>query len=504
MTRMLTRRRFAASVAAGSAAILLAACQPKVVEVTKVVEKQVEKVVKETVVVAGTPQVVEKVVEKQITVAAQPTAKKPATITCIWRNNPNEKRTMEEAWKRYKEIKPLVTVNYLVVPSGNEGEQKLLSLFAGGTPPEIFASVFMNGLVDYYYRGILTDMIPYIERDKYDQKDFFPVALQTFTFGGKQMGLPRGCTGTCLFLNLDMFQKEGIEVPPDNCEDKSWTWDKMVEIARKFTKDTNNDGKLDQYGLVFNDFNYNQFALLSGKSIFAEDHFKAGISLKSNLRDETIIRAYQKGADLIWKDKVAPSREASDALAALGPGAVFLSGRVAMTGYISGPSQVKDAPFKVGVCSFPRTDANVQQRIMTWTGPLCMGKNCGEPEEGWQCLSWLCAPEGQKFLAPGATVGTARLSLFDWWAGQTVVDPKRMLNVLNQSYKYALESPNVRTVSWSELSQVLGSGTDPLYLGKQSAVEILPPLADKVDAKMKEIYDKNKFVAESLIPGFKG
>ena len=66
----LTRRDFLRLSAATVSGVLLAACQPKIVEVTKIVEKPVEKIVKETVIVAGTP----KVVEKVITVAP---AKKP-------------------------------------------------------------------------------------------------------------------------------------------------------------------------------------------------------------------------------------------------------------------------------------------------------------------------------------------------------------------------------------------------------------------------------------------
>ena len=58
MVGMLGRRAFLrlASVAAGG--VVVAACQPQVVE----------KVVKETVVVQGTPQVVEKVVKAVVTV----------------------------------------------------------------------------------------------------------------------------------------------------------------------------------------------------------------------------------------------------------------------------------------------------------------------------------------------------------------------------------------------------------------------------------------------------
>jgi len=64
--KKLKRRDFLRGLALAAGGTALAACAPKVVKETvvveKVVEKPVEKVVKETVIVEGTPKVVEKVV----------------------------------------------------------------------------------------------------------------------------------------------------------------------------------------------------------------------------------------------------------------------------------------------------------------------------------------------------------------------------------------------------------------------------------------------------------
>jgi len=64
MPREVSRRGFLRLAATATAGTLLAACQPKVVEVTR----EVERVVQETVVVEGTPQVVEKVVKETVIV----------------------------------------------------------------------------------------------------------------------------------------------------------------------------------------------------------------------------------------------------------------------------------------------------------------------------------------------------------------------------------------------------------------------------------------------------
>jgi len=476
----LTRRSFLRVAGVAGGATALAACAP-----------------------AATPQVVEKEVtvevETETTVAP---SEREATVTCIWRNNPNEKRTMEEAFATYKEMRPNVTVEYLVVPSGNEGEQKLLSLFAAGTPPEVFASVFQAGLVDYFYRDMVTDFVPYIERDQYDQSDFFDIALETFTFGSAQVGMPRGGIATCLFLNLDLFDAEGIDYPPADCEDPEWTWDRMVDIARQFTKDTDGDGRIDQYGLVFGNFNYNQYPMLWDKDIFPKDLFKYGITKTHNFRDEIVTQSFQRGVDLIYKDMCSPTREASEALSALG--GVFLSGRVAMWAQLAGPTVAKDASFRWGVAAFPRGAADVQQRIMTWTGPLCMGWGCAEPEEGWNLIKFLVSKEGQKIIAPGAFIGTSRKSLHEWWAQQFQTDSQRLLQVERSGYEHGTETPNCRTVAYPEISQILQAGFDPLWLGEKSAEECVETFAEDLDAKLIEVYEKNVDKARAVFPGFLG
>lgn len=449
----------------------------------------------------GTPQVIEKVVEKEVTVIPK---EREAKVTVIWRNNPNEKRSMEDAFGIYKQIRPNVTVEYLVVPGGNEGEQKLLSLFAGGTPPEIFASVFTAGLVDYFYRDMVTDFVPYIERDQYDQSDFEDVALETFRFGDKQVGMPRGGVCTCLFLNLDLFDAAGIEIPPSSCEDDSWTWDTMVEMAKALTLDTDGDGRLDQYGLVFGNFNHNQFPMLWGTSAFLPEQFQYGIAQGHNFLDETVIASFQAGADLIWKDQVAPSREATEALAALGAGGVFMSGRIAMYASIAGPSMVRDAKFNWGMAAFPRGGPGIQQRIMTWTGPLCMGWGCAEPEEGWNLIKFFVGVDGQKLIAPYAVIGTSRKSLREWWAQQYKTDPERLLEVEQLGYAHGLETPNVRTAGWPEVTQIVGSGFDPLWLGEKTAEECVYEFAPALEARLQELYAANVEKARSTFPGYTG
>ena len=87
MSKSVSRRDFLRVASIGATGVLLAACQPKVVEVTKLVEK----VVKETVIVEGEVKTVEKIVKETVVVekvvekeAAAPTDKIVRVIIDSW------------------------------------------------------------------------------------------------------------------------------------------------------------------------------------------------------------------------------------------------------------------------------------------------------------------------------------------------------------------------------------------------------------------------------------
>lgn len=55
--------------------------------------------------------------------------------------------------------------------------------------------------------------------------------------------------GYYLGVNLDIINELGLENPIELYEKGEWTWDKFMELAKAATKDTNNDGENDTYGL---------------------------------------------------------------------------------------------------------------------------------------------------------------------------------------------------------------------------------------------------------------
>lgn len=46
-----------------------------------------------------------------------------------------------------------------------------------------------------------------------------------------------------MFVNKTLLQQEGISLPKDN-----WSLEEFYNVCRQLTKDSNNDGIIDQYG----------------------------------------------------------------------------------------------------------------------------------------------------------------------------------------------------------------------------------------------------------------
>jgi len=91
----------------------------------------------------------------------------------------------------------------------------------------------------------------------YNVGDFYPAAIDANRWDGKTLGhdaygkgplyaIPVTYEIMSLTYRTDLFEEAGIVV------DEGWphTWQDILDAAKTLTKDTNNDGKIDQYGII--------------------------------------------------------------------------------------------------------------------------------------------------------------------------------------------------------------------------------------------------------------
>lgn len=215
MGNRVARRTFLRSAAFGAAGTLLAACQPRVVEQTKVV--------KET-----------EVVEKLVTATPGPSlADKTGAVTVNWGDDKNTP-AWEAAFRQFQATYPNIklTVNY----GGGDD-----AMIAAGTPPDII----VGGDVHPKKMGMCLDLNEMIAVDtSFDLEEYLPLAIEPLRVDGKLKMLPNTFNISLLYYNKELFDAEGLAYPKSD-----WSKDDFVTAAEALTKVK--DGKPEQWGVEF-------------------------------------------------------------------------------------------------------------------------------------------------------------------------------------------------------------------------------------------------------------
>lgn len=106
---------------------------------------------------------------------------------------------------------------------------KLAAVAAAGQLPDV---LWTFGVPVAAINGWLEDLTPFLENDpEYKEGKTFKNLDATANYHGKQYALPHSLLMFAVFLNLDLFEKENVPVPPAN-----WTVDDMRDAAIRLTK----------------------------------------------------------------------------------------------------------------------------------------------------------------------------------------------------------------------------------------------------------------------------
>ncbi|MDF2732140.1 MAG: putative transporter substrate-binding protein [Desertimonas sp.] len=104
----------------------------------------------------------------------------------------------------------------------------LQTQIAGGSAPDTFELNYEN-FVTYARSGALLDLGSYVG-DGIDPARYYPLALEGFTDGGTQYGLPATFSNVVLIYNKTLFDEAGLDYPT-----AEWTWAEYTAAAETLT-----------------------------------------------------------------------------------------------------------------------------------------------------------------------------------------------------------------------------------------------------------------------------
>lgn len=464
----------------------LAACAsatPVVIEKEVIREVPVDReVIVEKEVIREVPveklEVVEQTVE--VIVTATPTPEKTYELVWMCRTSPQENKWEREVVKPNFEARfPNITLKILILDQDDIAVKREAMITAGESLHVWSPNWGSDGFASDYQRGLIEDLTPLIRRDNFDLGDFIPEMLAVYRQEGRQWAIPLTSRGSYLYYNEKLFDEAGVEYPPTDWDDTSWTWDAMVEKAKQLTMHYG-DLTEAQYGVIYRPSDgggMEMIGLVWGKDVWPVEAFKTGFASEIYATDPAVVKGYQAIHDLIYEERVMPDASSDDALWSLG--GAFQSGRTAMeiTGEGGHGEYVElMEQFCWGVAAVPYGDP-------TWKGPrttiytdawvITAGLPQEEREIAWTFIKYLASTEASRAYMEATGAPPVRRSLLlDYFKRyQPCMTPEEAEESFMGAYKYGLESSSHLIVRWDEIAQEWSNSLDAFWVSPQMAAE---------------------------------
>ena len=118
-----------------------------------------------------------------------------------------------------------------VVSGHSDYHAMLLTQLAAGSGPDVMR-VDSYSFQDFQGLNALRPIDELVERDGLDLSVYYQQGIEENTYEGRLYGLPWATSPLYMFVNLNAFERAGVEVP-----DFDWTVDDFEQIARELTTD---------------------------------------------------------------------------------------------------------------------------------------------------------------------------------------------------------------------------------------------------------------------------
>jgi multiple sugar transport system substrate-binding protein len=383
---------------------------------------------------------------------------------------------LEDAWLNnlipdFEAKNPGVKVSMVMTPWAQYWQKVQTSLLSNQLPDLLTMSV---GLVDQYAANdAIINLKSYIDKDL-DRKQFYESGLRTVKWPsmntGDEYAFPWNIVCNTLYYNKDMFDEAKVSYP-----NADWTWDDLLDAAKKLTNNTGNRST-SRFGFaVRNNYTILDSVIYSYGGAIISDDFKTCV-----IDSPQAIQAMSMLVDMIHVHKVSPPISDTSQ-----EGEAFASGQVAMeVGGTYSWASYESSKFKWDIAPLPKGPAG--RAIRSWSDSIAITKDSKNPDLAWAFIKHMVGVDGQTIenLTSTRIPILISASQSDEWLqpSQPPESKKGILDFLSES------DPFVFRNGWLEWNAAVGNGTLPAFLKKTSVEEA----AKATRATVQEILDKKK------------
>jgi multiple sugar transport system substrate-binding protein len=195
----------------------------------------------------------------------------------------------------------------------------------------------------------------------------------------------------------DLFEEEGIKGPPK-------TWDEFADYARRLTKDTDNDGEIDQFGVVLHfggiDSGFTEWIVrIAGypRPAGEDKYILNAENTKTIFGDqEYSVRALEMYKELIPyapPGSIGYDYPEATELFNQGKAAMFITWQVLLF-----ESEVPDKSTVAGKLGYSPPPIFTERNNYVGGWQLAIPKNTKYPEEAYKFMAWVVSEEGQELM----------------------------------------------------------------------------------------------------------
>ncbi len=288
----------------------------------------------------------------------------------------------------YNKVQSKAKVKVQFLTWGGAYYGKIRSSILSGNPPELFdVAAYAPPM---FYNNVESFSADDLAKMGINVSDYVQSAWDVVKHKGKYYGTVNAILPLGLYYNKDMFKEAGLDPnkPPTNL-------DEFVAYAKKLTRDTNGDGKIDQWGTMLRNSMNSTLWEWEGTMVQNGGMLLNKEMTKANFNNKLGIDALNQMLDYSRKYKIAPTSLA-DAWKA------FAAKKVAMI--FSGPWMIRGFKGKVnfGTAMMPQF-GSVRPAAWASLDIYFFPKGMRKDKEKWKATmdyaGWVAGDEGMKFYA---------------------------------------------------------------------------------------------------------
>lgn len=410
---------------------------------------------------------------------------------------PTQIAAQEALAERFNAEHDDIQIEFMIVPT-EEARTRLQSMIAGGNAPELVGPHGISTIAQFL--DLWADVTPFIEAEGFDLSDFYPLSLELNSYPERNTGLPLGLFPSFILFNADLFDAYGVEYPPMDFEDESWTMDALREKAMMLTIDENGNNAMSE------DFDPDSIIQWGFSDAWSDGRGRLAIWGAENIgrptnddytqavaNSEEWVQGMQWISDGIHVDRFIAGPDGEAAFETTGLGTPLDGGLLAMfhshTWYLTEVAETfDDLQFNLQIAPVPFNPQG-ERIARIHADNFTMPEAAENKEAAWEVMKWLTSPEVIVDVCLIYGCIPARQSVAGEFEG--VLEerfPGLDYNVIFESINY-LDDPNHESwvPQWGRVNDVMNFAYEQIFLGENTDAQ---SVLDTANAEIQALLDE--------------